>query len=53
LAFGGDAYEILRKNLGENEYSKIVKLTHYAHFIEKEKYKAQIAGQIRSNILVQ
>jgi hypothetical protein len=43
LAFGVTAYTILKKNLRPEEYSKLIKLTHYSHQISKEKYKEQVA----------
>ncbi len=46
LAFGVTAYTILKKNLRPEEYSKLIKLTHYSHQISKEKYKEHVAGCI-------
>ena len=39
VAFGGIVYEILRRNLKD---FKIVKIPHYAHFMNKEKYRDQV-----------
>ena len=39
IAFGGDAYKILKRNLGD--MFDIQKITHYAHFINKENYRVQ------------
>lgn len=39
LVFGNDAYNILNKNLSQNDYSELVALTHYSHHISKEKYR--------------
>lgn len=39
LAFGKDAYNILYISLKSDEYSDLVRLTHYSHRISKENYK--------------
>ena len=39
IAFGGDAYKVLKRNLGD--MFNIEKITHYAHFINKENYRVQ------------
>ena len=38
IAFGNDSYKILKRNL--NKY-KIYKVTHYSHFISKEKLRLE------------
>ena len=38
IAFGNDSYKILKRNL--NKY-KIYKVTHYSHFISKEKLREE------------
>ena len=35
LAFGAEAYKIIYNNLRSGEYSRLVKLTHYSHYISK------------------
>ena len=40
IAFGGDTYSVLTRNL--NKEFKILKISHYAHFISKEKYREEI-----------
>ena len=40
IAFGGDAYKILKRNLGD--MFDIQKITHYAHFINKENYRKEL-----------
>jgi len=49
LAFGKDAHKLLSKNLNENEYSKLIKLTHYSHQIGKEAYKEAVFKEIGSS----
>ena len=46
LAFGGGTYNIVHDNLGSGEYSQLIKLTHYSHYISKEKYREQVLSQI-------
>jgi hypothetical protein len=48
LAFGRDAYKLLSENLNRNEYSKLIRLTHYSHRIRKETYKETVLKQIES-----
>jgi hypothetical protein len=50
LAFGRDAYDLLKKNLKQDEYSQLIKLTHYSHQVSKEEYKAKtekLLGTVR------
>ena len=42
IAFGGDTYKILRRNLGNNY--NIQKITHFAHFVSKENYRKELLG---------
>jgi hypothetical protein len=46
LTFGADAYQLLKENLDESDYSALVRLTHYSHQISKEKYRAEVFRQI-------
>jgi len=46
LAFGVGAYKIVHDNLRSREYSRLIKLTHYSHYISKEKYRERVLGQI-------
>lgn len=46
LAFGSDTFELLKKSLKSNEYTKLVKLTHYSHQISKEEYKKVVEKQL-------
>ena len=46
LAFGGVAYSLLSQNLGPDNYSLLVKITHYSHHISKENYKEAVHQQI-------
>lgn len=46
LAFGAGAYNIVYDNLRSEEYSQLIKLTHYSHYISKEKYREKVLRQI-------
>jgi len=48
LAFGGAVFSLLKRNLSRNDYSLLIRLTHYSHFISKEKYRAKVHEQIAS-----
>jgi len=48
LSFGKDTYSLLNKNLNRNEYSKLIRLTHYSHRISKETYKETVFKEIES-----
>jgi len=47
LAFGVEAYKIVWGGLRIDEYSRLIKLTHYSHQISKEKYRAAVLQQIK------
>jgi hypothetical protein len=46
LAFGNDTYKLLRENLDKSEYCKLIRLTHYSHWISKEAYKETVFKEI-------
>ncbi len=46
LAFGGAAHALLRDNLYTNEYSALVKLTHYSRRIGMQEYRKAVLAQI-------
>jgi hypothetical protein len=48
LAFGSAAHALIADNVARDEYSRLVRLTHYSHRISKEKYREAVLGQIRS-----
>jgi hypothetical protein len=50
LAFGVEAYNLLKKKLRDVEYSHLIRLTHYSHQISKEDYKKEVFDQIRVEI---
>lgn len=50
IAFGGTVYNLLNKHLKPHEYSKLIQVTHYAHFGDgcrsHEGYRAKILSQL-------
>ncbi len=50
IAFGADTFDILKTNLNKNEYSNLVKLTHYSHQISKENYKKEVYSQLYNSL---
>jgi hypothetical protein len=52
LAFGASAYKIIKNNLERWEYSKLIRLTHYSHQINKDKYKEEVRSQINSMLSI-
>ena len=49
IALGNDAHDILTENLGDE--FRIVKVTHYSHFISKEDIKSEFDELIASTDL--
>jgi hypothetical protein len=52
LAFGKVTHKLLSENLSENEYRKLIRLTHYSHQIGKETYKEAVFKEIGSSLEV-
>lgn len=53
LAFGSNAYSLLKKHLDRQEYSSLIKLTHYSHQIGKDQYREQVLSQIQQALSIQ
>lgn len=50
LAYGKDAYRIARKHLRPEEYSLLIKLTHYSDYrLKKEAYKERVFEENAAN----
>jgi hypothetical protein len=50
LAFGKDTHKLLSENLNKNEYDhRLIRLTHYSHYIGKEDYKEAVFREIGSS----
>jgi len=50
ISFGREVYNLLKKNLRSDEYSKLIKVTHYAHYghgcATYEGYKAKVLSEL-------
>jgi hypothetical protein len=46
IAFGNDAFGLAARYLAPSRYSRLVGVTHYAHFIAKEAYREQVLAQL-------
>lgn len=49
LAFGRVTFELLEEYLPKDNYSTLIKLIHYSHYISKEDYKEQSLNVIGKN----
>jgi len=45
IAFGGDAANLARRVLNPADYSRLIKVTHYSHFIGQEDYRNEVLVQ--------
>jgi hypothetical protein len=48
LTFGVAAHRLVAENIRSDEYSHLVRLTHYSHQVGKEQYRELVLGQINS-----
>ncbi len=46
LALGAASHGVLKKCLAQSEYASLIKLTHYSHYIAKERYRDKILAQL-------
>ncbi|NLD45343.1 MAG: hypothetical protein GX657_17850 [Chloroflexi bacterium] len=46
IAFGADAARLARQILNPGEYSRLVQVTHYSHFVGQEDYRRQVLAQL-------
>ena len=46
LAFGALAHSVLVENLREDEYWKLIRITHYSHQIGKEQFREKVLEKI-------
>ncbi len=51
LAFGRDAFGVLKKYLKRECYSHLIQVTHYSHQIRKEKYREDVLSQIDNALM--
>ena len=50
LAFGAMAHAVLVENLREDEYRKLIRITHYSHQIGKEQYRTKVMEEISRSL---
>lgn len=48
LAFGSAAYKLLLQHLMRSEYRALVRLTHYSHYVGKDKYRDTVLATLAS-----
>jgi hypothetical protein len=48
LAFGSTAYKLLLQHLMPSDYQALVRLTHYSHYIGKDKYRDTVLATLAS-----
>jgi hypothetical protein len=46
ITFGTDAYELAARHVPSSRYSRLVRVTHYSHFISKEKYRERVLAEL-------
>ncbi len=50
LAFGRDAYGLLKKHLDWKRYGSLIPLTHYSHHVRKEEYREDVHSRIAESL---
>lgn len=52
IAFGGKVHDLLKRNLMDDEYSKLIKITHYSYFgkgyASHKDYRSKVLSQIKN-----
>jgi hypothetical protein len=43
IAFGADVHKLVAKYVPDSAYSKLVRVRHYADYVRKEQYRAEVA----------
>lgn len=46
LAFGAQAHQIVASHVPARSYRRLVRLTHYSHYVGKEKYRDTVLSQL-------
>ena len=46
IAFGGSAHLLAAKHLPANRYSRLVRVTHYSHYISATAYRERVLGEL-------
>mgnify|MGYP000910637418 CR=1 FL=1 len=45
IAFGSDAARLVKRVLSRDDYSRLIKVTHYSHHMSKEDYRRAVLAQ--------
>jgi hypothetical protein len=46
IAFGTDAYLLAAKQIHPSRYSRLIRVTHYSHYISKEDYRKRVLAEL-------
>ena len=46
IAFGTDAYQLAAKYVPPSRYSRLVRVTHYSHYVSKEEYRERVLAEL-------
>ena len=46
IAFGGSAHLLAAKHLPANRYSRLVRVTHYSHYISATAYRERVLSEL-------
>jgi hypothetical protein len=48
IAFGADTYRLAARHMPSNSYGRLVRVTHYSHYISKENYRQRVLEEVDS-----
>jgi hypothetical protein len=46
ITFGNDAHRLAVQHVPSRRYSRLVRVTHYSHYISKESYREQVLAEV-------
>jgi hypothetical protein len=46
IAFGGDTFRLADRYVPSSRYSRLVRVTHYSHYISKEEYRQRVLAEL-------
>jgi len=46
IAFGGDAFALARHHIPRSRCSRLVRVTHYSHYLSKEAYRERVLAEL-------
>lgn len=47
IALGRDAHELILKHVPGSAYARLIRVTHYSHQVNKEKYRDMVASELQ------